>query len=92
MAAIDRPPEPRDSQPTYRGGPSGALSGLAGDATAHDLIAHLCHQIAGLRQLAAQHSPGEPSAQLHRDQTQQLIAVLETHRSELRALLGGGPI
>lgn len=37
------------------------LAGLAGNRHEHDLIAHLCQQIAALRQIAAQHSPGDPS-------------------------------
>lgn len=65
------------------------LAGLAGDAAAHDVIAHLCQQIAALRQLAAQHSPGNPSVQLHHQHTRHLVALLESQRAQLRALLGG---
>lgn len=65
------------------------LAGIADDQPTHDLIAHLCQQIAALRQIAAEHSPGEPSAQLHRQHARELVTLLESHRAELRALLGG---
>lgn len=89
VPVTDRPPEPPGSQPVYRSGHIGALAGLAASQREHDLIAHLCQQIAALRQLAAQHSPGDPSVQLHHQHTRQLAEVLESQRAQLRALLGG---
>ncbi|WP_133017382.1 hypothetical protein [Mycobacteroides abscessus] len=89
VPVTDRPPEPRDSQPARRSGHTGALAGLAGNRHEHDLIAHLCQQIAALRHIAAQHSPGDPSVQLQRQHTRQLVEMLETQRAQLRALLGG---
>lgn len=89
VPVIDHPPEPRDSRPAYRGGHSGVLAELAGNRHEHALIAHLCQQITALRQIAAQHSPGDPSVQLHHQHTRQLVEILEHQRAQLRALLGG---
>lgn len=85
----DRPPEPSGSQPAYRSGHAGVLAGLAASQGTRDLIAQLCQQIAALRQIAAQHSPGDPSVRLHHQHTRQLLEILESQRAELRALLGG---
>ena len=65
------------------------LAGLAGNRHEYNLIAHLCQQVAALRQIAAQHSPGDPSVQLHHQHTRELVALLESQRAQLRALLGG---
>lgn len=65
------------------------LAGLAWNRREYDLIAHLCQQIAALRHIAAQHSPGDPSVQLHHQHTRELVEMLESQRAQLRALLGG---
>ncbi|WP_157933106.1 hypothetical protein [Mycobacteroides abscessus] len=89
VPVTDHPPEPRGSQPAYRSGHTGLLAGLGGNRHEHALIAHLCQQIAALRHIAAQHSPGDPSVQLQRQHTRQLVEILEHQRAQLRALLGG---
>lgn len=52
-------------------------------------IQQLQGQIAALRELAAQHSPGVDGAGLAWRQAQQLAGLLEVHRDELRVLLNG---
>ncbi|SIN20993.1 hypothetical protein [Mycobacteroides abscessus] len=72
--------------------PPTPLAALASPASGADLIGQLCGQITSLRQIAAAHSPGQPSAELHHHQTQQLVALLERHRDQLRDFLNNGPI
>ncbi|MFV8279828.1 hypothetical protein ACNQPY_26335 [Mycobacteroides abscessus] len=72
--------------------PPTPLAALASPASGADLIGQLCGQIASLRQIAAAHSPGQPSVELHRYQTQQLVSLLERHRDQLRDFLNNGPI
>ncbi|SIN56188.1 hypothetical protein [Mycobacteroides abscessus] len=72
--------------------PPTPLTALASPASGADLIGRLCGQITSLRQIAAAHSPGQPSVELHQHQTQQLISLLEHHRDQLRDFLNNGPI
>lgn len=53
---------------------------------------HLRGQIAALREMAAQHSPGTDSVMLALLQMRQLAELLEQHRDELRMLLNGSPV
>ncbi|NGX06869.1 hypothetical protein [Mycobacteroides franklinii] len=53
---------------------------------------HLQGQIAALREMAAQHSPGADSGVLALLQMRQLAELLEQHRDQLRLLLNGSAV
>ncbi|MEU9806499.1 hypothetical protein [Mycobacterium sp. NPDC050853] len=53
---------------------------------------HVQGQIAALRQMATQHSPGVDSAVLALLQMRQLVELLEQHRDQLRVLLNGSSV
>lgn len=82
---------PGDGVPSWPVAPT-PLAALAPATSTADVITQLCGQITSLRQIAAAHSPGQPSFQLHHHQAGQLVALLERHRDQLRDFLNNGPI